>query len=86
MTKLEECLYQYIAEERYAEFQEEEAYRIVSRQRDKLEERLMEGMTEEQKKLFNRYLDEENHIVSIHARHIFRETLGIIHEILHVSL
>lgn len=33
-----------------------------------------------QRRLFSRYMDEENYLTSLHLRHIFRETLQIIHK------
>ena len=86
MTKLEERLYQYIAEDRYAKLMEDEAFIMVRRQLNEAEERLTASMTSEQKHLFCRYMDEENHIISLQLRHTFRETLTIIHDILNVSL
>ena len=86
MTKLQECLYQYIAEDRYPDLMEDEAFMMVRRQLNEAEERLTASMTSEQKRLFNRYMDEENHIISLQLRHIFRETLTIVHDILNVSL
>ena len=86
MTKLQEHLYQYIMEDRYAALQEDDAFHLVWRQRNDAEERLTEGMTAEQKRLFSRYMDEENRLVGIQFRHVFRETLGIVHDILNVSL
>ena len=86
MTKLQERLYQYIAEDRYANLMEDEAFIMVRRQLNEAEERLTASMTSEQKHLFSRYMDEENHIISLQLRHIFRETLTIIHDILSVSL
>ena len=86
MTKLQERLYQYIAEDRYADLMADEAFMIVRRQLNEAEEQLTASMTSEQKRLFNRYMDEENHIISLQLRHIFRETLAIVHDILNVSL
>ena len=86
MTKPQERLYQYIAEDRYADLMADEAFIMVWRQRNEAEERLTAGMTSEQKHLFSRYMDEENHIISLQLRHMFRETLMIVHDILHVSL
>lgn len=86
MTKLQERLYQYIAEDRYADLTADEAFIIVRRQLNEAEARLTASMTGEQKHLFSRYMDEENRIVSLQLRHIFRETLTIVHDILNVSL
>ena len=86
MTKLQERLYQYIAEDRYADLMADEAFMIVRRQLNEAEERLTASMTSEQKHLFSRYMDEENHIISLQLRHIFRETLATVHDILNVSL
>lgn len=66
--------------------QEDYAYILVRRQRDEAEDRLTASMTEEQKELFSQYMDEENRIVGIEFRHVFLEALGIVHDILNVSL
>ena len=55
MTKLQQCLYQYIDEERCTSLTENEAYRLVRRQRDKAEERLTAALSDEQQRLFNQY-------------------------------
>lgn len=86
MTKLQERLYQYIAEDRFANLMADEAFIMVRRQRNEAEERLTASMTGEQKRLFSRYMDEENHIVSLQLRHMFREALIIVHDILNISL
>ena len=82
MTKLHECLYQYIAEERFSILKEDKEFAAVEKRRDEVEERLSSGLTEEQRRLFSRYMDEENYLTSLHLRHIFQETLQIAHELL----
>ena len=86
MTKLQECLYQYIDEERCASLTENEAYRLVRRQRDIAEERLTAALSDEQQRLFNQYMDQENYIVDMQLRHVFQETLLVVHDILNLSL
>lgn len=86
MTKLQERLYQYIAEERYCILQSDAAFLSALRARNEAEARLSAGLTAEQKRLFSRYMDEENHLASLQLRHVFQETLMVIHDVLHVSL
>ncbi len=86
MTKLQECLYQYISDERFHALQADEEYIAAQRVRNEAEEELSVKLTTEQRELFNQYMDEENHLTSIHLRHIFQETLAIVQDILKFPL
>ena len=86
MTKLQQCLYQNIVEERCASLTENEAYRLVRRQRNEAEARLTASLSDEQQRLFNQYADQENYIIDMQLRHVFQETLLIVHDILNLSL
>lgn len=82
MTKLQEHLYQYIMEDRYPALEEDEDYRLVWQNRNQAEERLIAALTEEQRHLFNRYMDEENYLAGLQQRHVFLETLLAVHDML----
>lgn len=86
MTKLQEHLYQYIMEDRYSALQEDEAYLMVWRKCRRAEAKLTAALTKEQQRLLSRYMDEENYLAGIQQRHIFRETLALVHDILNVPL
>ena len=86
MTKLQEHLYQYITEDRYANLTADEGYLLARRRRNEAQEKLTENLSKGQKKLFERYVAEENRVSSLELRHIFHETLQIVHDILNVSL
>lgn len=81
MTKLQEHLYQYIMEDRYSALQEDEAYLMAWRKCRRAEAKLTAALTKEQQRLLSRYMDEENYLASIQLRHVFRETLMIVHDI-----
>ena len=82
MTKLQECLYQYISEERFSVVKADAEFIAAQRMRDQAEKKLSDGLTAEQRRLFSRYMDEENRLAGIHLRHIFRETLVMMQDIL----
>ena len=82
MTKLHECLYQYIAEERFSVLKEDKEFAAIEKMRDEAEAQLFSGLTEEQWQLFNRYMDKENYLTALHLRHNFPGTLQIAHELL----
>lgn len=86
MTKLQECLYQYISDEQFSILQADEEYIAVQRMQNETGKELSAKLTAEQRELFNQYMDEENHLTSIHLRHIFQETLAIVQDILKISL
>ena len=86
MTKLQECLYQYISDEQFPILQADLEYIAAQWMRDEAEEELSVKLTAEQWELFNQYMDEENRLTSIHLRHIFQETLAIVQDILKFSL
>lgn len=86
MTKLQECLYQYISDEQFSILQADEEYIAVQRTQNETGKELSAKLTAEQRELFNQYMDEENHLTSIHLRHIFQETLAIVQDILKISL
>ena len=86
MTKLQECLYQYISDEQFPILQADAEYIEAQRIRDKAEKELSVKLTTEQRELFSQYMDEENRLTSIHLRHIFQETLAIVQDILKFPL
>ena len=86
MTNLQECLYQYISEERFSVLKADAEFIAAQRMRDQTEEELSAGLTMEQRRLFSQYMDEENRLDSIHLRHIFQETLVMMQDILNFSL
>ena len=81
MTALQEYLYQYIADKQYPDLQNNPEYISAQRMRDEAEKALSDGLTKEQQRLFSRYMDEENHLVSLQLRHFFLETLRMAHSI-----
>ena len=83
MTELQECLYQYISDRQYPALQKDEEYMSAQLIRNEAENVLSSGLTEEQKRLFSQYMDEENHLVSLELRHIFQETLRIMQSLFH---
>lgn len=86
MTKLQQYLYQYIIEERYSRLTENEAFHLVRRQRNEAEKRLTAALSDEQQRLFDQYMDQETCIIDMKLRHIFQETLLIVHDILNLLL
>ena len=86
MTKLQQYLYHYIVEDRCASLTENEAYRLVRRQRNEAEDQLTAALSDEQQRLFYQYMDQENYIVDMQLRHVFQETLLIVHDILKFPL
>ena len=86
MTKLQECLYQYITDEQFPILQADEEYIEAQRMQNETEKKLSVKLTAEQRELFNQYMDEENHLTNIHLRHIFQETLSIVQDILKFPL
>lgn len=86
MTKLQARLYQYIAEERFSSLQEDKEYIAVRKMRDEAEKRLSSGLTEEQLRLLNQYIDEANCLAALHIRHVFLETLVIVRDLLSFPL
>lgn len=86
MTTLQECLYQHISDEQYPALQKDREYIAAQRIRDEAEKALSAELTEEQKRMFNQYMDEENHLVSLRLRHLFQETLRMAHSIFNFPL
>lgn len=86
MTTLQECLYQHISDEQYPALQKDREYIVAQRIRDEAEKALSAELTEEQKRMFNQYMDEENHLVSLQLRHLFQETLRMAHSIFNFPL
>lgn len=86
MTTLQECLYQHISDEQYPALQKDREYIVAQRIRDEAEKALSAELTEEQKRMFNQYMDEENHLVSLRLRHLFQETLRMAHSIFNFPL
>ena len=86
MTKLHECLYQYIAEERFSVLKEDKEFAAIEKMRDEAEKRLSSGLTKEQRHLLSRYMDEENCLAALQMRHVFLETLVIVRDLLTFSL
>lgn len=86
MTKLQECLYQYISDEQFFILQADEEYVAAQQVQNETEKELSAKLTAEQRELFNQYIEEENHLTSIHLRHTFQETLAIVQDILKLPL
>ena len=86
MITLQERLYQYIEEERFSVLRSDGEYLLAKQLRDEAREKLCAELTREQQHLLSRYMDEESRLSGIQCRHIFRETLALIPDILHLSL
>ena len=86
MTTVQEWLYQHISDEQYSALQKNKEYIAAQRIRDEAEKALSAELTEEQKRMFDQYMDEENRLVSLQLRHLFQETLRIAHSIFNFPL
>lgn len=86
MTKLQEYLYDYITDEQFSNLRKDGEYVRAQRARDAAEKRLSALLTAEQQELFSAYMDEENRLASIELRHVFRDALAIVPNILNFIL
>ncbi len=75
MTEYEECLYQYIMDNKFQALYDDREYIALCRIRKKAERALEATLTAEQKRLFDAYMEEETSASGTELRHIFRETL-----------
>lgn len=75
MRDYEECLYQYIMENKFQEIYHDREYVALRGIRKDAEQALSDPLTREQRKLFHTYAEQENAVGSVELRHIFREAL-----------
>lgn len=75
MRDYEECLYQYIMENKFQEIYHDREYVALRGIRNDAEQALSDTLTREQRRLFNTYTEQENVVGSVELRHIFREAL-----------
>ena len=71
MNEYLENLYIYIMDHKFGEINERIDYLVVKREREEAERALTSILTEEEKELFDHYLEQENTVYSLELRHIF---------------
>ncbi len=77
MTEYEECLYQYIMDNKFRALYDDREYITLSRIRRDAERALEATLAPEQKRLFDAYMEEEAAVSGTELRHIFREALAL---------
>ena len=83
MTEYEECLYQYIMDNKFRALYDDREYITLSRIRRDAERALEATLTPEQKRLFDAYMEEEAAVSSLELRHVFQITLALSFQLYH---
>ena len=83
MNEYEECLYNYILENKFRELHDIREYIMRRRISKKAECALEETLTAEQKRLFEAYMEEETAASSLELRHVFQITLALSFQLYH---